>query len=156
MILSSDISTAQNIEEMIDFYKGQFEHVDVVACNKCKERLALIMMGGDPMGLQMNEYGQIIMPISAKLVSHRIRLDEAPTGEPMLGFQCLCGNDTRIATVEEEYMPESPANSMPTTLDPFTKNKIRETIRLRKDYKPKFRKQGNTRHFETFKVERIK
>lgn len=155
MIVSSDIST-HNTTEMIDFYRGQFDVVEVVSCSKCKEQLALQLQGGDPMGMQMNELGKIMIPISEKLVSHRIRLDEAPNGEPMIGYQCLCGNDTRISAIEEEYMPEGPENVMPTALDPFSKSKIREAIRLRKDHKPKFKVQGKIKQFETFKVERIK
>jgi predicted GH43/DUF377 family glycosyl hydrolase len=156
MIITSDISELASKTEMIDFYKGRFDHVDVVVCSKCKEQLALELMGGDPMGLSFNDVGKIVVPLSDKLISHRVRLDEAPTGEPMMGYQCACGNDTRISKIEEEYLPETPANRGPTTLDPFTKQKLKETIRLRKDHKPKFRKQGNAKHFETFKVERIK
>ncbi len=156
MIISSDITDSANKTEMLEFYKGQFERVDIVICSKCKEELAVELMGGDPMGMSFNEVGKIVVPISQKLISHRVRLDEAPTGEPMIGYQCACGNDTRISTVEEEYLPETKANKGPTTLDPFTKQKLRDSIRLRRDYKPKFRKSGNAKHFETFKVERIK
>ena len=156
MIVTSDISEIANKSEMIDYYKGHFDRVDVVVCGKCKEQLALELMGGDPMGLSYNDVGKIVVPLSDKLISHRVRLDEAPTGEPMMGYQCACGNDTRISKIEEEYLPETSANRGPTTLDPFTKQKLKETIRLRQDHKPKFKQQGNAKHFETFKVERIK
>lgn len=156
MIISSDLSEMNNRQEMIEFYKGQFESVEVITCSKCKDQLAIQLMGGDPMGMSVNEVGKIVVPLSNKLISHRVRLDEAPTGEPMIGYQCECGNDTRISAIEEEYLPETPANRGPTSLDPFTKQKLRESIRLRKDHKPKFKQQGNMKTFETFKVERIK
>lgn len=156
MIISSDITESRDQEEMIAFYKEHFESVEILTCGKCKDRLALILIGGNTMGMQMNELGQIVVPMSNKLISHRIRLDEAPTGEPMIGFQCDCGNDTRISSIEEEFMPESPANKGPVSLDPFMKQKIKSEILNRNNYKPKFKKQGNVKTFETFKLERIK
>lgn len=156
MIVGSDIVESSNSQDMIDFYKTQFESVSVASCGKCGQELALIMFGGDPMGMQVNELGQVVLPMSSKLISHRVRLDEAPTGEQMVGFQCECGNDTRISKIEEEYLPQGPQNSAPTSLDPFTKHRIREAIKLRKDHKPKFKMRDNIKTFETFKVKRIK
>lgn len=156
MILTSDVSQIKDTAEMIEFYKGQFESVEVVTCRKCKEDLALELMGGNPQGMHMNEIGIIVLPISPKLQASRVRLDEAPNGERMRGYQCACGNDTRISSIEEEYLPQAFSSNSPSALDPYTKHKLIETIRLRSDYKAKFSKNGNAKYFESFKVERVK
>lgn len=150
MILSSEI--AQNdAQHMLDFYKQHFAVVDLVSCSQCKSYLAFECTGGDGMGIAPNELGKFIIPIGDKLQSHRVRLDEAPTGERMVGYQCECGNDTRIAEIERGLVP---VGGMQTALSPFEKHQIREKILLDKKHKPKFKKIGNIKHFESFQVER--
>lgn len=150
MILGTDIIDHDQVE-MIEFYKKNFVVCDVVTCKGCSTHLCLELMGGDPMGIAPDDDGKIRINLSSKLLSYRIRLDETPDGLPMMGYQCECGNDTRIAALEEKYMPESPANKGPTLLDPFTKSKIKEKI-LSSAHKAKFRVIGLEKHYETFKV----
>lgn len=87
MILSSQTSEA-DVEQMLAFYKQQFAVVEVVSCSQCKNFLAFECFGGESMGIAQNELGKYIIPIGDKLMSHRVRLDEAPTGERMVGYQC--------------------------------------------------------------------
>ncbi|MFA5999217.1 MAG: hypothetical protein WC747_04330 [Candidatus Babeliales bacterium] len=87
MILSSQ-TNASDVEEMLQFYKQQFAVVEVVSCGKCGSFLAFECSGGESMGLAPNELGKYIIPIGDNLLSHRVRLDEAPTGERMVGYQC--------------------------------------------------------------------
>ena len=87
MILSSEV-TATDAAQMLDFYKQHFAVVELVSCGKCGSLLAFECMGGESMGMAQNELGKYVIPIGDKLLSHRVRLDEAPTGERMVGYQC--------------------------------------------------------------------
>lgn len=151
MILSSEVSE-KDIEPMLAFYKNHYQVVDVVKCEMCKAFLAFELAGGDGMGMQPNEIGKYIVPIGNKLVASRVRLDEAPTGERMMGYQCLCGNDSRLAAVERGSVP---TGKMQTSLSPFEKFEIAERIRANKKHKPDFKKRGAKKFFEKFSVERI-
>lgn len=151
MILSSQITEA-DVDQMIHFYRNHYEVVDLVKCEKCGSFLAFELMGGDSMGVQPNEIGKVVIPIGDKLKSHRIRLDEAPTGERMVGYQCECGNDSRIASIERGDVP---AGSALVYLSPFEKHQIMEKIKTDKKYKPKFKVEGKKKHFDNFSVERV-
>ena len=151
MILSSEI-TETDATQMLEFYKQHFAVVDLVSCSQCKSYLAFECSGGaDSMGLAPNEIGKYIIPIGDKLQSSRVRLDEAPTGERMVGYQCECGNDTRIAEVEKGLVP---VGGMRSALSPFEKHSIREKIKANRTHKPDFKVKGNIKHFESFQVER--
>lgn len=151
MILSSQTNET-DVEQMLQFYKQNFAVVELVSCSACKSFLAFECFGGESMGMAQNELGKYIIPIGDKLMSHRVRLDEAPTGERMVGYQCECGNDTRIAEVERGLVP---VGGMQTALSPFEKHQISSKIREKRGYKPDFKKVGKIKHFESFQVERI-
>lgn len=87
MILSSE-TTPTDAQQMLEFYKQHFDVVELVSCSACGGFLCFECMGGDGMGLQPNELGKYVIPIGDNLLSHRVRLDEAPTGERMVGYQC--------------------------------------------------------------------
>lgn len=87
MILSSE-TAASDADQMLAFYKQHFAVVELVSCSNCGAYLAFECSGGDGMGLQPNELGKYIIPIGDALQSSRVRLDEAPTGERMMGYQC--------------------------------------------------------------------
>lgn len=151
MILSSQ-TDANDAEQMLQFYKKNFATVDVVHCLKCESILAFECAGGDGMGIAPNEMGKYVIPVGDKLISHRVRLDETPTGERMVGYQCECGNDTRIAEAERGMVP---VGKFQSSLSPFEKHQIADKIRGDKKYKVKFKKQGNRKIMETFAVERV-
>lgn len=87
MIISSQVS-ANEVEEMIEFYRQHFQEVSLVSCSACHAPLALELRGGDPMGMQVNDLGIIVASIGDHLMSSRVRLDETPEGERMMGYQC--------------------------------------------------------------------
>lgn len=87
MILSSE-TTPTDAQQMLEFYKQHFAVVELVSCSHCGSMLAFECSGGDGMGLAPNEIGKYIIPIGDALLSSRVRLDEAPTGERMMGYQC--------------------------------------------------------------------
>ena len=88
---------------MINFYKGNFRVVHAVTCSECKNTIAVELsdpLSNDLLGLAPNAKGIIVLPVDEKLMATRIRLDG------MLGYQCLCGNDTRSCDIEEELSPQ--------------------------------------------------
>lgn len=87
MILSSETNPT-DAQQMLEFYKQNFAVVELVSCSNCGSMLAFECQGGDSMGLPVNELGKVIIPIGDALLSSRVRLDEAPTGERMMGYQC--------------------------------------------------------------------
>lgn len=87
MILSSETNET-DAEQMLEFYKQHFAVVEIVSCGVCGSFLAFECSGGDGMGMQPNELGKYVIPIGQNLLSSRVRLDEAPTGERMMGYQC--------------------------------------------------------------------
>lgn len=87
MILSSETNPS-DANQMLAFYKQYFEVVELVTCGQCGSMLCFECFGGDGMGIAPNELGKYIIPIGDNLLSHRVRLDEAPTGERMVGYQC--------------------------------------------------------------------
>jgi hypothetical protein len=114
MILSSE-TTPGDAQQMLEFYKQHFAVVEVVSCGKCDAFLAIECSGGDGMGLQPNELGKYVISFGDNLLSHRVRLDEAPTGERMVGYQCgapvpnpayafyVRDHDKEVAEYEEQY-----------------------------------------------------
>lgn len=87
MILSSETQET-DAEQMLEFYKARFASVELVKCGQCGTHLAFECSGGDGMGMQPNELGKFIIPIGSNLLSSRVRLDETPEGERMMGYQC--------------------------------------------------------------------
>lgn len=87
MIVSSQVDQ-RDVEEMILFYKQHFHEVSLVSCLQCNAPLAFELRGDDPMGMAVNDLGLIVVPIGDALQSSRIRLDETPEGEHMMGYQC--------------------------------------------------------------------
>lgn len=150
MIVGSQVEPHE-VEEMLLFYKQQFAVVDVVTCTKCKSFLAFECAGGDGMGMQPNELGKYVIPIGDKLMAHRVRLDESPEGERMVGYQCECGNNSKLCDAEKGLVP---VGKTLVHLSPFEKYKIMEQIRADKKYKPNFKRSGDKKIMDGFAVER--
>lgn len=150
MIVGSQVEPT-DVEEMLRFYKQTFAVVDVVSCGKCKSFLAFECAGGDAMGMQPNELGKFVIPIGDKLMAHRVRLDENAEGERMVGYQCACGNNTKLCEAEKGLVP---VGQTLVQLSPFEKFKIAEHIRADRKYKPNWKRQGNKVLMDGFTVER--
>jgi hypothetical protein len=76
---------------------AQVHHVE---CQRCRSLVGLVLtdqsLGDEP----------VIVPVGSKLLAIRERLDKTPDGEHMIGFQCECGNDTRISEAELHHEPD--------------------------------------------------
>jgi hypothetical protein len=137
------------IDEHLQWYKDNFEHVDTVHCSKCDSLLALEVSGGH--GVQLDRRGVAVIPIGSKLLSSRVRLDES-AGGPMMGYQCACGNDTRLSAAEKHHKPKA---GWLNTVMPHEEHEIRTAIKLC-GHKADYRRDDNVTVYEKFKVVRHK
>ena len=132
-------------QEAVDYYLAHYDEVHIVTCSKCKDDIA-IEVRGQVSGIMPNSTGFTVIPISNKLLGSRVRMDEHAPGEPMIGYLCLCGNDTRASVIEEKASPSG-------QFLPHEQAVIMERL---KNHKPKFRQTKNKQYHETFVRERVK
>lgn len=93
MLIKSEIENEHDLEDMLTFYRHHFHKTEVVKCENCGSYIAIILgdsKTGDYLGLSPNEIGKCVIGLGNKLLSSRVRLDHAPNGERMMGFQCGC------------------------------------------------------------------
>ena len=151
MIISGQIHKDQ-IAEMLSFYKKHFDSVELVKCTECDSELAFECAGGAGMGMAQNELGKYVIPIGDQLMAHRVRLDQNEDGERMVGYQCACGNDSKLSAVEREVVP---VGKTLVHLTPFEKHRIMEQIKQDPEYRPNFRRVGNKKIMDGFSIERV-
>lgn len=147
MILSSETAET-DAEQMLEFYKQHFAVVELVSCGVCGAMLAFECSGGDGMGLQPNELGKYIIPIGQNLLSSRVRLDEAPTGERMMGYQCgnivpnpeypkaLKDHEADLAKYEKEFKAQMADSKKKKAAEPVYQPpvlRVPETVRCGND-----------------------
>lgn len=147
MILSSETHET-DAEQMLEFYKQHFAVVELVSCGVCGSMLAFECSGGDGMGLQPNELGKYIIPIGQNLLSSRVRLDEAPTGERMMGYQCgntvpnpeypkaLKDHEVDLAAYEKEFKKDMAEAKKKKSAEPVYRPpalRVSETVRCGND-----------------------
>jgi hypothetical protein len=144
MINVPQVDTAQQ-KEMLDFYRAQASSVKVITCDKCKTDIAIEVMG-DSLGMQKDKRGVTVIPIGEKLLASRVRLDMQTDGSPMVGYECTCGNDTRLASIEKALVPTS---NRPFQLMPHEEAGIAKQIADSK-YVPKVKYEGKKVIMESF------
>lgn len=75
--------------EIIEFYKRRYASVRTVKCDKCGTLLAVeVKPRPNEHGLKIDRRGVAVIPVDDSLLSSRVRLDERPDGQPMMGYQC--------------------------------------------------------------------
>lgn len=140
MILRPQLEPTDN-QSVLDYYKEHYGEVHILTCNKCKEDLG-IEIKGEVSGIVMNKNGFSVLPFGDRLLSSRVRSDGS------MGYQCICGNDTRGTEVEEALSPTG-------TFLPHEVHAI-EQKQVEIGWKPKIKVKGNKEIHETFTRERIK
>jgi len=156
----------KELQAMAEFYSKQYGQVSFVRCLQCKRVIAVEVptrSGNVPVrGVQIYGYQDLF-------VTTRVRLDKTPDGKPMVGYQCACGNDTRLGEAERGEVPTSHmvvdkndrvVESSPPmrALSPFEREQIRVTVALKQAGSKKkvdYEINGTTERFETFQLERV-
>lgn len=154
------------LQAMADFYSKQHGEVYFVRCLHCDRVIAVevSMAGGNIPQRNRQIYGY-----QELFVTTRTRLDKTPAGRPMVGYQCVCGNDTRLGKHERGEVPTSTmvvdknkrivqAAAPMKSLSPFEREQMRATVALKQaqDKEPvDYEINGTVERFETFQLERV-
>lgn len=124
--------------------------VEHVVCEQCRSLIAFVLSNVDP-----DVYGdsKIAVPIAGQLLAVRERLDKTPDGDPMLGLQCACGNDTRLSEAELHHEPKDGWRLAQMTN--AEKQRISAAIADCEDHKPDFEHNSRTTRYESFSIKRV-
>jgi hypothetical protein len=145
-------------KETLDFYlkDPQYTEVHIVRCNRCKSDLCLEVLNPNeaPRYLTSHTKGcrRIVLGTSGPLLSSRKRLDG------LMGYRCICGNNTIIADIEKGVVPQvkAPILHIPS-IEPHHEALVK--LQMAKDhYKPDIdvSDDGKTIRQETFTTTRLK
>lgn len=154
------------LKAMADFYAKQYGNVYFVRCLVCMRVMAVEVPSAQG---NVRERGRHIYGYQDLLLSTRVRLDKNEAGQNMVGYECACGNDTRIAAVEQGEVPTSTAiankdgkivQAAPPvrSLSPFEREQLRATVAIKQASSKKkadYEINGNVERFETFQLERV-
>jgi hypothetical protein len=156
MIIKNEIEQAE-LAEHLDYYLNNFEHVDKLYCGSdlgegCGELLAIVLYGGNAHQV-FHPNGMIVIPVGSAFGSSRVRLDETQDGKPMLGFICQnCRNDTNLSFAEKHHPPR---NGWYSDVMPHEYDQIRTAIKLC-GHVANYKEESQVKHYESFRVERLK
>lgn len=172
---SGSTDDPKDITEMGEYYKGSYAEVYLIRDLKLK---CVIGVMGYPAknsapAIELNGRKLNFFGYKNRLLSCRQRYDRTPTGEAMIGFESLVGDeyhDTRIAKIEEGIVAKVVMSSGVTKYDNIGGHSPYEIAKQKKDveyiqssqgvvadYGLETNEDGNrVERFETFALERIK
>lgn len=158
---------ATDVKNMVDFYKANYPEVYVLHCLENEHVIGIEVAGQFGDGIVL-EKGRTFYNYQDLCLSIRRREDTTDTNEPMYGYECVCGNKTTIAAVEQGVVPErtvlmqgghvvsdSGAVGMGT---PYEQAQMRERLAesQAEGVKADYENNGRVERYETFKLERVK
>ena len=141
--------------DILKYYLDNYSEVYTLICDKCKEKLAIEYVDMSQPNPNHHQ-GRQVIAISNKFKSYRPRLDGA------MGYQCECGNDTKLAKIEDGIVPVAKLRSDGTLdipqggmeLHPHHQGLVSERI-SKLNYSPDIRLKGKDTITETFRVRRL-
>lgn len=148
-------ATAQDV---IDFYLNDksYSQVHIVRCDQCGSDLCLEVLNPNEVGKHLGAHHQgmrrIVLGTNGPLLSSRKRLDG------LMGYRCMCGNNTIIAEIEKGVVPQvkAPVAHMPT-IEPHHEALVKLQM-AKNHHQPDIEKSldGKFVRHETFTAERLK
>jgi hypothetical protein len=129
-----DREAAQKKEaaELVEFYKENYDFVQLVQCKKCGADLCLWVLDRNQVQANMvaHHMGLRRIVIGNNLLGSRKRLDGA------MGYQCICENDSRLSPIERGIIEAQPwtGGTVPA-IDPHLEAKIKQKI-VATNFKP--------------------
>jgi hypothetical protein len=136
-----DIAAAEKAEaaEIVKYYEDNFEFVQLVVCESCGADLCMWVLDRNQVQSNLVNHHQGLrrIVIGDKLLASRKRLDGA------MGYSCICGNDSRLSSIEKGLIEETPWNGggIPS-MEPHIEAKIRQRI-VATNFKPDVKDLGN-------------
>lgn len=160
---------ASEVQKMVDFYKANYPEVYVLHCLENNHVIGIEVAGQFADGIVL-EKGRTFYNYNDLCLSIRRREDTNGLNEPMYGYECVCGNKTTLATVEQGHVPvrtfiknragDTVSDSGATGANtPYEMAQIRERIaadQANSDTKADYEATGSMERYETFKLERVK
>lgn len=115
-------------EDVLKFYTDKYPRVNLVTCEKCEQDLAIEVLIPEKQSKAREAHhdGMTIIPIGNTLLASRKRLDF------VMGYECICGNDSRLGEAEKGVLGRGLRNTMP-----HEEGMVDANLKLGKDkYKP--------------------
>ena len=131
-----------------EFYTQHYPEVYVIHCGDCGDALGIEVMGAVE-GLQANELGLTVITLGDKLASSRARHDVDENGQRIMGYSCICGNNTILSPLEEEAYTNTTGKTAAFDLFPHEFPAFKAEL-------DRLQSQRTKRPEETFRRERIK
>lgn len=169
--------SAEELEKMADFYAEHYSQVYFVRCLITGLVVAVecypakIIQGFAAIRAPRRGGDRDIYDYQGLFLTTRERLDKTPDGFPMIGYEALTGNDTRLSKFERGVVePVDPENAKPEelvnsfNLSPFERAQMESEVAINQattneqaDYELKYSENGMIiERFETFEVERVR
>lgn len=155
------------VQKMVDFYKANYPEVYVLHCLANNHVIGIEVAGQFGDGVVL-EKGRTFYNYNDLCLSIRRREDMNENNDAMYGYECICGNKTTLAAVEQGVVPErtvvmhndsivsdSGAVSLGT---PYEQAQMRERLAENQasGVKADYENNGRVERYETFKLERVK
>lgn len=157
VLAEKDTGPTSTAKEVLDHYLNdpQYIEVHIVRCNKCKSDLCLEVLNPKEAGHYLSQHHRgmrrIVLGTSGPLLSSRKRLDG------LMGYRCLCGNNSIIADIEKGIIPQikTPILHIPS-IEPHHETLVR--AQMAKGHVPdkEVSADGKKIRNETFTTERLK
>lgn len=156
------------LDKMAAYYKDLHTDVWFVHCLQCERVIAVEVSPALPS--QANgPRNRLIFGYQGLFLTVRQRLDSNGQGGYMIGYECRCGNDTRLGATEKGVVPEQNilidkegrvVQSDPplVALSPYERAQMQEAVNLNlsiSESAPDYEVSYNQERFETFMVERV-
>ena len=168
---------AEELEKMADFYAKHYSQVYFVRCLITGLVVAVecypakIIQGFAAIRAPRRGGDRDIYDYQGLFLTTRERLDKTPDGFPMIGYEALTNNDTRLSKFERGVIePVNPENAKPEelvnsfNLSPFERAQMESEVAINQaktneqaDYELKYSENGMIiERFETFEIERVR
>lgn len=166
---------ASELKAMADYYGQEYQEVYFVRCLKSNHVIAVECAPAvtNRPTVERALGRRNVFGYQEQFLTTRYRLDKNENGQRMVGYECACGNDTRLSDAERGIIPESKvtrsqaakgATPRQISLSPFERAQLQTAVTLNQasskkkaDYEVGVTKDGHHfERFETFQVERMK
>lgn len=134
-------------DDILAFYKDKYAKVNLITCEECGSDLAIEVLIPERQSKMMNAHheGMTVIPIGNTLLASRKRQDG------VMGYECRCGNDSRIGEAEKGVVGKGLRDMMPHERDMVDAN-----LKL-SGSKPQVTEDADgTKHVERFAIKRLK
>jgi hypothetical protein len=159
------------IQAMSEFYGERYSEVYLIRCLNCRRVIGVECAPAKGAEGLITDRGRALFTYQNLCLSVRQRSDSTDFGDKMMGYECICGNDTKLSKPEKGIVAEQtvtvnkisrqvvdkgtplPASS-PFELAQAQFEIDKRTIET--SYKPDYEVKGAIERFEGFQLERVK